>query len=37
MPANGKPTTLTAAAPMAINMVVDKGSRPTLISAFHPA
>jgi hypothetical protein len=37
MPANGKPARLTAAAPMAINMVVDRGSRPTLMSAFHPA
>lgn len=37
MPASGSQIKLTAAAPMAINVVVDKGSRPTLIRAFHPA
>src|SRR5215467_1046201 len=37
MPASGRHTRLTVAAPIAINVVVDKGSRPTLISAFHAA
>jgi hypothetical protein len=37
IPASGRQTTLIAAAPIAINVVLDKGSRPTLISAFHPA
>lgn len=37
MPASGRQTRLTVAAPMVISVVVDKGSRPTLMSAFHPA
>ena len=37
MPASSRQTRLTMAAPMVINVVVDKGSRPTLMSAFHPA
>jgi hypothetical protein len=36
-PASGRQTRLTAAAPTAIKVVVESGSKPTLMSAFHPA
>src|SRR5262245_24986477 len=37
MPPNGRNKNATRPAPTEINVVVDNGSRPTLISAFQPA
>src|SRR5215475_297231 len=37
MPTNGMNRNATRPAPTEINVVVDSGSRPTLISAFQPA
>src|SRR6185312_7573053 len=37
MPVIGRKTRLTSAEPVTISVVVESGSRPTLISAFHPA
>src|SRR5882757_5120154 len=36
-PTNGKKTSATTPEPSEISVVVDSGSRPTLISAFQPA
>jgi hypothetical protein len=37
IPAKGKHTRPTTAEPIAISVVVESGSSPTLISAFQPA